>query len=134
MPRIPNSPIFLFAISLSLLATSVRAQQVVQVNNAASLQQALDTVAEGGIVELAAGTYSAPAGGWTIFPDLNGQTRGFTVRAAAGAAVTLTGNGNNRILTFTTPKLLTFERLTFSDGVSTEEFHGGARTRTFSAT
>ncbi|MDQ6704987.1 MAG: hypothetical protein M3Z85_03360, partial [Acidobacteriota bacterium] len=71
-------------------------------------------------------TYSAPIGGWTIYPDLNGGTRNFTVRAAAGAAVVLTGNGTTRILTLTTPKIVTFERLIFANGLSTEEFHGGA--------
>src|SRR5436190_683656 len=110
MPRIPILPAIFLAFSAFLVVVPARAQQIIPVNNAASLQQALDTVPEGGIVELAAGTYSAPPGGWTIFPDLGGQTRSFTVRAAAGAAVTLTGNGANRILTFTTPKLVTFER------------------------
>ena len=52
-----------------------------------SLQVALDTVPDGGIVELAAGTYSAPSGGFTIYPDLDGATRSFTVRAATGATV-----------------------------------------------
>lgn len=126
MPRIPSTYFFLIVVAVALLAAPARAQQVVPVSNAASLQQALDSVPDGGIVELAAGTYSAPSGGWTIYPDLSGNTRGFTVRAAAGAAVTLTGNGSNRILTFTTPKLVTFERLTFRDGMSTEEYHGGA--------
>jgi predicted outer membrane repeat protein len=126
----------MFNISRPLLAATVlaaffiplraNAQQVVQVNSAGALQQALDGVPDGGIVELAAGTYSAPAGGWTIYPDLNGGTRSFTVRAAAGAAVTLSGDGTNRILTFTTPKPVTFERLTFANGFSSEEFHGGA--------
>src|SRR5438046_5589530 len=109
-----------------LMAVTAKGQQVVAVSNAANLQSALDGVPDGGIIELAAGTYSAPAGGWTIYPDLSGATRSFTVRAAAGAAVTLTGNGNTRILTFTTPKPVTFERLAFTNGLSTEEFHGGA--------
>ena len=89
------------------------------------MQAALDQVPDGGIIELAAGTYSAPPSGWTIYPDLSGGSRSFTVRAAAGASVTLTGNGTNRILTFTTPKPVTFERLRFADGFSTEEFHAG---------
>jgi predicted outer membrane repeat protein len=113
-------------ITFALLQLPARGQQVVQVSNASALQDALDTVLDGGIVELAAGTYAAPAGGWTIFPALSGATRGFTVRAAAGASVTLTGNNNSRILTFTTPKPVTFERLIFANGFSSEEFHGGA--------
>jgi hypothetical protein len=125
-----HSPNLIRILTLSLfillLAAANGVAQVISVTNSSSLQTALDTVPEGGVVELAAGTYSAPAGGWTIFPDLNGATRGFTVRAAAGASVTLTGNGNNRILTFSTSKLVTFERLTFNNGLSTEEYHGGA--------
>ena len=113
-------------VAASLFSAPVEAQQIVAVNNAAALQQALDEVPDGGIVELAAGTYSAPAGGWTIFPASDGGTRGFTVRAAAGAGVTLTGNGNTRILTFSTPKPLSFERIAFVNGLSTENFRGGA--------
>ena len=113
------------AAAIAILASTAKGQQIVPVNNAGALQQALDQVPEGGIIELAAGTYSAPPGGWTIYPDLSGGTRGFTVRAAAGASVTLTGNGNGRILKFTTPKPVTFERLRFVNGFSSEEFHAG---------
>src|SRR5437763_3246799 len=125
-----HSPNLIRILTLSLvglfLAAANGLAQLVSVSDSASLQSALNTVPEGGVVELAGGTYSAPAGGWTIYPDLNGGTRGFTLRAAPGAAVVLTGNGNSRILTFTTPKLISFERLTFTDGLSTEEYHGGA--------
>ena len=125
--RFPTSPrtVFLSLVGLLFGVGSVFGQTIT-VGNSASLQSALNTVPDGGVIEIAAGTYSAPGGGWTIFPDLNGGTRGFTVRAAAGANVTLTGNGNTRILTFTTAKLISFERLTFHNGLSTEEFRGGA--------
>jgi hypothetical protein len=108
------------------LPLPVNGQQVIHVSSASALQPALDGVSEGGIIELAAGTYAAPSGGFTIFPDLSGGSRSFTVRAAAGANVVLTGGGTTRILTFTTPRPVTFERLTFANGVSTEEFHAGA--------
>jgi len=91
-----------------------------------SIQQALDTVPDGGIIEIAAGTYASPTGGFTVFPGLDGSTRSFTVRAASGATVILSGNGTNRILTFTTPRPITFERLTFANGLSTEQYQGGA--------
>src|SRR2546423_1008239 len=113
------------ALGAFVIPRQANGQQVLHVNSASALQPALDGVVDGGIIELAAGTYAAPAGGWTIYPDLNGGSRGFTVRAAAGASVTLTGNGANRILTFTTPKPVTFERIAFRDGFSTEEFHAG---------
>jgi len=91
-----------------------------------SVQVALDTVPDGGIVELAAGNYSAPGpNGFTIFPDQGGATRSFTVRAAAGATVVLNGNGNSRILTLTTPKPVFFERLVFANGLSTQSYQSG---------
>jgi Chlamydia polymorphic membrane protein (Chlamydia_PMP) repeat len=118
--------LILVASAGCLAALPAHAQQIIQVNNASALQPALDSVLDGGIIELAAGTYSAPSGGWTVFPDLGGGTRSFTVRAAAGATVILSGNGANRIMTLTTPKPIAFERLIFSDGLSVEEYHGGA--------
>lgn len=120
----------LFCLTLltagSLITTRAGAQQILPVSSAANLQQALDNVPDGGVVELAAGNYNAPAGGWTVFPDLNGGTKSFTVRAASGASVVLNGGGGTEIFTFTTPKLVTFERLTFANGVATRDFHGGA--------
>jgi parallel beta helix pectate lyase-like protein len=113
-------------VGICFAPLSTHAQQVLQVNSASAVQLALDGIADGGIIELAGGTYAAPPGGWTIFPDLNGGSRSFTVRAAPGATVVLTGNGANRILTVTTPKPVTFERLRFANGFSTEEFHAGA--------
>ena len=86
----------------------------------------MGSVADGGVIELAAGTYNAPAGGWTIFPDLNGGTKSFTIRAANGANVVLNGGGTTEIFTFTTPKPVTFQGLTFANGVSTREYHSGA--------
>ena len=88
-----------------------------------SLQGAIDSVPEGGVIELAAGTYDAPTGGWTIFPDGNGGTKSFTIRAANGANVVLNGGGTTETFTFTTPKPVTFQGLTFSNGVSTREYY-----------
>lgn len=114
-------------IACALTASSAFAGVVVHVPaDTTSIQQALDTVPDGGIIELAAGTYASPAGGFTVYPGLEGSTRSFTVRAASGAAVILSGNGTNRILTLTTPRPITFERLTFANGLSTEQYQGGA--------
>src|SRR4051794_20965887 len=92
--------LILIAFGALLLPKTAPAETII-VSSAGALQQALDSVSDGGVIELAAGTYSAPTGGWTIFPDLSGGTRSFTVRAAAGANVVLTGNNTTRILTFT---------------------------------
>jgi hypothetical protein len=51
------------------------------------------------------------------------------MRAAAGAAVTLSGQGATDILRFTeSSHVVTFQGLTFADGVSQENFIGGAMT------
>src|SRR4051812_19201345 len=57
---------------------------VIPVSDSGALQRAINTAPEGSIVELAAGTYNAPSGGFTLY----NPTTSFTVRAAAGAAVT----------------------------------------------
>jgi hypothetical protein len=112
--------------SFLVLAASSHAQSSINLTAAQSLQDALDNVADGGVIELAAGTYAAPAGGWHIYPDLSGGTKSLTVRALNGANVVLDGGGTTQIFTFTTPKPVTFQGLTFANGVSTVDFHGGA--------
>lgn len=99
------------------------------VNSAGALQPALDASSDGDIVELAAGNYAAPSGGFTIYAP-----KGFTVRAAAGANVTLDGNNSTDILrlangTKGTGKAVIFERITFANGSqSASNFIGGAIT------
>jgi predicted outer membrane repeat protein len=94
-----------------------------------TLQAAIAAVPDGGIIEMAAGTYLAPAGGFVI----SNQAKRFTIRAAAGATVVLSGGGTRDILRFSnsspaTGRPVIFERLTFSGGVSTTDFLGGAAT------
>jgi hypothetical protein len=109
------------------ITAASHAQSIINISpTQGSLQSAIGSVPEGGVIELAAGTYNAPAGGWTIFPDLNGGTKSFTIRAANGAAVVLDGGGTTEILTFTTPRPVTFQGLTFANGLSTREYHSGA--------
>ena len=118
--------VLLAMLALGILPNAAQGQQVVPVNSAAALQDAFNTAPDNSIIEIAGGTYSAPAGGWMIFPNSSGESRTFTVRPAGGAAVTLTGNGSTRILTFGAPKPVTFERIAFVNGLSTEDFRGGA--------
>ena len=128
LPVVLRTPFYL-ALSMAVFAIAgvSHAQSVIHISpTQGSIQNALDTVPEGGVIELAAGTYAAPAGGWTIFPDLSGGTKGFTIRAANGATPVLNGGGSTEILTFTTPKPVTFQGLTFANGVSTREYHSGA--------
>ena len=94
-----------------------------------TLQDAIAEVADGGVIEMAAGTYTAPSGGFTVLD----YGKGFTIRAAAGDSVTLSGGGTTDILRIanSTGKVahtISFERLTFSSGISTNNFIGGALT------
>ncbi|MDP1624402.1 MAG: hypothetical protein Q8L64_01395 [bacterium] len=96
--------------------------------DAANLQVAVNTVSDGGIIELAAGTYDAPAGGGWIFNNLG---KGFTIRAASGATVILSGGGTTSILRIqneliSAGKPIIFRNLIFENGYTqTEGLAGG---------
>jgi predicted outer membrane repeat protein len=86
----------------------------------ATLQAAINQVPNGGIIELAAGTYASPANGWGI----NDTGRAFTIRAASGATVVLDGGGSRDILRYINSTVgagrpVTFERLIFRNGATT---------------
>src|SRR3990170_840386 len=83
------------------------------------LQPAINKVPAGGIIEVSAGTYPAPSGGFRI----NNLPKGFTIRAAPGATVVLDGGGSHDILRFINTGLsngrpVVFEGLTFANGRS----------------
>ena len=102
------------------------AQTIINVRpDQGSVQDAINSIPDGGIIEFAAGTYNAPLGGFTIY----GGTKGFTMRAAPGAAVSLSGQGATDILRFTdSTHPMTFERLRFINGATRNPFIGGALT------
>ncbi len=83
------------------------------------LQTAINTVASGGVIEIATGTYTAPGNGWQITnPD-----KYFTIRAAQGAQVTLSGGNSTDIVRMnntstTLAGSVVFENLIFSSGYS----------------
>ncbi len=109
-----------FAICLVLFGSSTsRAQQILHIpSDVGDLQTAISQVADGGVIEMAPGTYTAPSGAWHIFNN----TKSFTVRAAPGAAVTLSGGGAHDILRFqnnSNAKPVIFEGLTFANGFTT---------------
>ena len=54
-----------------------------------SLSVAIDEIDDGGVIELAAGTYTAPSSGFIIADE----HKSFTVRPVPGASVTLSGIG-----------------------------------------
>jgi predicted outer membrane repeat protein len=94
-----------------------------------TLQDAIAEVSDGGIIEMAGGTYTAPSGAFTVLD----YGKGFTIRAAAGVLVTLSGGGSTDIIRIansvgSVPHTISFERLKFSNGLSTSNFLGGALT------
>jgi hypothetical protein len=95
----------------------------------ANLQTAIDQVPDGGVIEIAAGTYTSPAGGFRI----NNTHKGFTIRAAPGASVILSGGSSRDILRFQNSSLseggpVLFKGLTFANGKSTTEGIAGGVT------
>jgi hypothetical protein len=102
---------------------------VISVKTPAQLQSAFASVPDGGIIELGSGIYLAPAKGFNI----SNPRKGYTVRAAAGAAVTLDGQNKVPILRFkngdrSKGKLVTFQGLTFTRGASTSDGDSGGVT------
>jgi hypothetical protein len=82
-----------------------------------TLAQAISRVADGGIIELAAATYAAPASGFKV----SNAHKGFTIRAAAGAAVVLDAGGRQPVFVLRNSArahggLVVFENLIFRNG------------------
>ena len=133
--RFCSRPSWLAALFFIFLGTAVReipAQQVVRVPaDQPNLFSAVAAVNDGGVIEFAGGTYQSPSGGYTIY-DLPAP-KGFTVRAAPGAAVVFSGGGTTDILRIAPSslaklKLITFEFITFADGLTRQNFLGGGMT------
>ncbi len=128
------SPLLLIIILFLSLATGAAADTVFPISTSAQLEDMLsntgpDSVPDGAVIEMAAGTYTPPAGGFLIFnPD-----RDFSIRAATPGTVFLDGAGSERIFRFIVndPALrgaVVFEGLTFRHGLSTQTASGSAMT------
>ena len=112
---------------LAALPVTARAQMLVRVPADGTLQTAIGLVSDGGVIEIAAGTYAAPAGGFVI----TNQAKRFTIRAATAAAVTLSGGGTDVILRLQNSSVsagrpVVFQGLVFASGRSTTPGRGGA--------
>jgi predicted outer membrane repeat protein len=105
-------------------AASAQAQQPLAASNVvrvpqdvATLDQAIPRVVDGGVVELAAGTYAAPALGFRV----TNPGKSFSIRAAAGAIVALDGGGSHPLFVLRNTArsrggLVVFENLIFRNG------------------
>ena len=91
--------------------------------DAATIEDAVKAVSDGGIIEIQGGQYISTGGPLL----LNNLSKSFTIRAVAGQEVVLGGNGSQDILRFqNTPdqenrNRIVFDGLTFSGGRTTTE-------------
>jgi hypothetical protein len=121
-----------FPIFLGVALPNLRAQQVIHVpGDQPNFSSAVSAVNDGGVIEFAGGTYQSPAGAFNIY-DLPAP-KGFTVRAAAGAAVVFSGGGSTDILRIAPSseaklRQITFEFITFANGLTRDNFLGGGLT------
>lgn len=128
--RSPRCSLLLLVFAVTFLARPGVAEEVVHVPaDVASLQTAIDTVPDGGTIELAAGTYASPGGGFLI---LN-EGKAFTIRGAEGSTVVLDGGGTREVLFFSNTSVGTtgpvvFENLIFRNGLTTTNSTGGGVT------
>lgn len=139
-----RAPLRLLAL-LTLVAPAARAvdcapAQVVCVPEEATLESAFQNVANGGTIDVAPGTYTAPAapapGGFRLGSN---RDRSFTVRARDGlGSVTLTGTLATPVVVLDTlgaGRWVTFEGLRFVNGHSTTaNFAGGVTLKNARAT
>ncbi len=121
--------VWIAVLSGSVLHAAASDRLVRVPQDAKTLDAAIGRVADGGVIEMAAGTYPSPANGFTI----NNARKGFTVRAAAGAAVALDGGGSRNLLRFVNSdrargKRVIFEGLTFQNGYSADNGESGGVT------
>jgi hypothetical protein len=112
------------------LQAAQRSNQLVRVpQDARTLDAAIGRVADGGAIEMAAGTYPSPPGGFRI----GNLRKGFIVRAAEGATVAIDGGGTRNLLRFVNSdrgrgKRVTFLRITFQNGYSAKVNEAGGVT------
>jgi hypothetical protein len=115
------------AAILTLPSAAFAAPLVRVPQDAKDFQTAIGAVADGGMIELSAGTYATPARGFAIA----NERKGFTVRAVG--TVIFDGGGANLLLRYengqrSRGKLVTFEGITFRNGASLAEGDAGGVT------
>lgn len=113
----------IFLGQTSVVATPFKQSILIRVpQDVASLQQAIAQVSNGGIIELAGGTYVAPAPEGFEIKNIG---KSFAIRAATGATVILDGGGANAIVSYLNTNVslggpITFDGLTFANGRATQ--------------
>jgi len=112
------------------ITTSLASQNVIHVpGDVGGLQEAINQVQNGEVIELAAGVYYSTDGPFRM----NNLEKGFTIRAASGATVVLDGQGKNNILRFQNSdpsrgRPILLQGLTFAHGFTATEGAAGGVT------
>ena len=130
MPRLFLTLILLFPLFFSandipegMNSVVMANAPIVQVRNSTELQNAINSIADGGIIEMMAGTYYSPNspsyGGFQI----GDMRKGFVIRAAPGATVYIDGQGSRALFRFINTSLsaqkpVTFTGINFRNGYS----------------
>jgi hypothetical protein len=118
------------ALVVTALALPASAGELIRVpDDVPTLTVAIDEIDNGGVIEMVAGTYPAPSGGFTIA----NPGKSFTIRPVTGATVVLSGSGSRPILNVLNSipdavSTVTFEDLVFADGYSTQNGMAGGVT------
>lgn len=121
---------WLLIVGALLLASQfAHAQSVILVPSQRTLQQAIDEIGDGGVIEIAQGEYASPVNGY----QANNLSKSFTIRAATNATVALNGSGSRDILRIVNASAgaarpISIERIIFRSGVTTGSGVGGAIT------
>lgn len=124
-----NRKLALVLLTLFSLPASAFAQLFIEVSTAGALQDAINDVDDGGVVEVAAGTYNVPAPSLLLI----NPNRKFTIRAAQGATVTFQGGGGDGMFEYlvdndTRRGHVTFQDIIFNGGAATNVNRAGAVT------
>ncbi len=102
---------------------------IIYVPHDTDLQTAINQIEDGGIIEIAEGTYTSPSGGFV----LNNLGKSFTIRAADSDTVLLDGANTHEIITFINSQpeqggTVTFQNLIFANGHTTTDGRAGGVT------
>lgn len=135
-----RTPLLIAILGMLWVTAPVSANTTLTVSNSAEFQDALDDVLDQGVIEMEAGTYYSPSGGFLICDPVPWEpycdaTRSFTIRPKGGADVILSGGNSDIILVYKNDypssvgnHTVAFEGVSFVDGYSDSDGKSGGIT------
>src|SRR3954464_10245307 len=107
--RVSKLALAVAVLALAAARLGAATNSFIRVPQNSTLAAALTKIADGGTIEIAAGTYPSPPKGFSI----SNARKGFTVRAAAGATVVIDGGGSSNLWRFINSDRARGKRVTF---------------------